>query len=67
MNLFSYVKNNIFKYYFKLYETMTKSVIKPLTIEIEKELWEKFKDKIPRSKKLNDAVVELIKKEVEKK
>ena len=41
--------------------------IKPLTLEIEKELWEKFKTITPRIITLNDAVVYLIKKEVEKK
>ncbi len=40
--------------------------IKPLTLEIDKKLWDKFKEKVPRTKRLNDAVVELIKKEVGK-
>lgn len=44
---------------------MTIETIKPITIEIEKELWEQFKEKVPRTIKLNDAVVELIKKEVD--
>lgn len=41
-----------------------KQLIKPITIEIEKELWDKFKDAIPRTITLNDAIVELIEKEV---
>lgn len=45
---------------------MKDNKIKPLTLEIDLELWEKFKEKIPRAKTLNDAVVELIKKEVDK-
>jgi len=38
---------------------------KPLTLEIEKELWEKFKTLVPSSRTLNKSVVELIKKKVE--
>ena len=38
--------------------------IKPITLEIEKELWEKFKELIPRETRLNDAIVELITKKV---
>ena len=41
--------------------------IKPITLEIEKEIWNKFKEKTPRTITLNDAIVELIKKEVIKK
>jgi len=33
-------------------------------LEVPKELWERLKEKVPHSKKMNDAVVELIKKEV---
>lgn len=33
---------------------------KPLTIEIEEDLWEKFKKRVARGTKLNDAVVRLI-------
>ena len=40
---------------------MTK--IKPITLEIEKELWDKFKEITPRTITLNDAIVMLIKKE----
>jgi len=39
-------------------------LIKPLTLVIEKEIWIKFKKKIPRDIRLNDAVVDLIKKEI---
>ena len=40
-------------------------LIKPITLEVENELWQKFKELVPRTKRLNDALVELIKKEVE--
>lgn len=40
---------------------MENEEISPLTLKIEKEIWEKFKEKIPRTKTLNDALVELIK------
>jgi len=40
--------------------------IKPLTLDINSKLWDKFKLFIPRTTTLNDAVVELIRKEVEK-
>lgn len=40
-------------------------LIKPITLEIDEELWNKFKDLIPRTTKLNDAVVQLIAKEVD--
>lgn len=40
--------------------------IKPITLEIDEDLWIKFKEKIPRTITLNDAIVELIKKEVSK-
>lgn len=35
-------------------------LIKPITLEIDDELWQKFKEKIPRTKTLNEAIVELI-------
>jgi hypothetical protein len=41
--------------------------IKPITLEIDEEIWNKFKDKTPRSKTLNDALVELIKQYIYKK
>lgn len=46
---------------------MKDNLIKPITLEIEKDLWDRFKDAIPRTKTLNDAIVELIEKEVNKK
>ena len=41
--------------------------INPITIEVEKELWDKFKSITPRTKTLNQAIIELIEKEVKKK
>lgn len=35
-----------------------------LTLDIDDVLWEKFKEKVPHTKTMNQAVVELIKKEV---
>lgn len=35
--------------------------IKPLTLEIEKDIWEDFKKRVPRTTTLNDKVVQLIK------
>ena len=40
-------------------------LIKPITLEIDSELWRKFKEQIPRTIKLNDAIVTLISEEVE--
>jgi len=39
---------------------MKQTKIKPITLEIDAKLWKKFKEKIPRTKTLNEAVVELI-------
>lgn len=36
------------------------NTIKPLTLEINKVTWERFKSLVPRSQTLNDAVVQLI-------
>ena len=41
--------------------------INPITLKIEETLWKKFKDKVPRSIRLNDKLVELIKQFVYKK
>lgn len=41
--------------------------IKPLTIEIDKEVWDQFKERVPRTITLNDKVVELIKQFLYKK
>ncbi len=44
-----------------------KGLIKPITLEIDKGLWNKFKTKVSRAVSLNDAIVNLIKKHVGKK
>ncbi|KKM27780.1 hypothetical protein LCGC14_1571280 [marine sediment metagenome] len=36
------------------------TLIKPITLKIDSEIWKKFKEKIPRTIKLNEAVVNLI-------
>jgi hypothetical protein len=41
-------------------------LIKPITLEIEESVWQKFKEQTPRTKTLNEAIVELIKRDVEK-
>ena len=41
--------------------------IKPITLNIDKELWEKFKEKTPRSLTLNERLVELIEEDVNQK
>jgi hypothetical protein len=53
-----------FIYYLLLYYTMENNLIKPITVEINKELWEKFKSTVNRDKTLNQALIELINKEV---
>ena len=35
-------------------------------LNIDEELWGKFKDLVPRTKKLNDALVELVEEHVRK-
>ena len=40
-------------------------MIKPITIELEKELWDNFKLITPRTITLNDAIIELIKRKVQ--
>ena len=39
--------------------------IKPITLEIEEEVWRKFKENTPRTKTLNQAVVDLIIKHIQ--
>ena len=39
-----------------------KTIIKPLTLVIRSDIWEDFKNKVPRTKTLNEAVIELIEK-----
>ena len=41
--------------------------IKPLTLWIDKKLWEAFKETVPRTITLNDAIIELIKRDLENK
>lgn len=41
-----------------------KEIIKPITLSIPKIIWEKFRSIVTRDKTLNDAVVELIEREV---
>lgn len=36
-------------------------------VKVKRVLWDKFKDTIPRTKNLNEAIVELIENEVNKK
>lgn len=43
---------------------MEQEKIKPLTLWINKKLWDEFKKTVPRDITLNDAVVLLIKKEL---
>jgi|TARA_B100001971_G_C18160919_1_gene521303 hypothetical protein len=40
---------------------------KTFLLEIPEEIWEKWKNKVPRSLSLNKALIELLKKEGEKK
>lgn len=39
-----------------------KTVVKPITLRMQKGLWLMFKDLVPRRKKLNEMIVELIQK-----
>lgn len=41
-----------------------KDNIKPITLNIDKELWGEFKRITPRTRTLNDAIVELIKEKI---
>ena len=40
--------------------------IKPITLVIDKKLWTDFKNTVPRTIKLNDKIVDMIEKEVNK-
>lgn len=44
-----------------------KKLLNPLTLEIEEEVWQKFKEITPRTITLNEAVVNLIKEKLLKK
>jgi len=54
------IKEKIRRYKFKM------ETIKPLTLEIDKVTWDKFKDTIPRTTTLNEAIIQLIAKKVGK-
>ena len=41
--------------------------VKKFLLEIPEEIWSKWKDKVPRSLSLNKALIDLLKKEGEKK
>ena len=43
------------------------NIIRPITLDVDKDLWKKFKGKVSRAISLNDAIVNLIKKYVGKK
>ena len=45
---------------------MSNNKIKPITLEIDKKLWNKFKETTPRTKTLNQAIVNLIKESVKR-
>lgn len=44
-----------------------KEEVKTFLLEIPKEIWEKWKDTVPRSISLNKALIELLEKEGNKK
>jgi len=44
-----------------------KKEVKKFLLEIPKEIWEKWKNTVPRSISLNKALIELLKKEGKKK
>ena len=46
---------------------MENNLIKPITLEIDKNLWEKFKATVTRERTLNDAIVDLIKEDLKRK
>lgn len=35
-------------------------LIKPITLEVDKDLWISFKEKVPRTIRLNDKIISLI-------
>lgn len=49
----------------KLFFIVVNNLVKKITLDVEDDLWEKFKLLVPRSVKLNDAIVRLIQKVVE--
>lgn len=46
-------------------EGINKGKVKTFLLEIPEEVWEKWKDTVPRSISLNKALIELLKKEGE--
>ena len=48
-------------------EVEKKGKVKKFLLEIPEEIWERWKDTIPRSISLNKALIELLNKEGEKK
>lgn len=46
---------------------MANNKIKPITLEVEEDLWVDFKNTVPRTKTLNQAIVELIENSLEEK
>ena len=38
--------------------------IKPITLEIDEDLWIEFKNRVPRTITLNDAIIKLIEMEI---
>jgi len=47
-------------------EQLKKESVKKFLLEIPEEVWEKWKDTVPRSISLNKALIELLKKEGKK-
>ncbi len=41
--------------------------IRPITLEINEDTWKTFKERVPRTIKLNDKLVELVEREIQKK
>lgn len=42
-------------------------LVKPITLEIDSEIWDKFKEITPRTITLNEALIDLIKQKIKKK
>lgn len=52
--------------YVILYMSMGK-IIRPITLEVDEETWQTFKERVPRTVKLNDKLVELVEREIQNK
>jgi hypothetical protein len=48
-------------------EEMKKGVVKKFLLEVPEDIWNKWKDTVPRSISLNKALVELLNREGERK